>query len=125
MKNTPFSILACVCLMLSAFLCGLFLGRNLGGREIQTEVLFGTPTETGSASTDTSEAPGVTGKININTADLAMLMTLEGIGQTYAQRIIDYRNEHGPFANIADITNVPGIGAKRFEAIMDQITVGD
>lgn len=145
MKNTPLSILACVCLILCAFLCGLYLGRSMSSSDIQTQVLFTEPSApTGtfdtSATNPTSAAaatsattptattsvisPTVPGKININTADLATLMTLDGIGQVYAQRIIDYRNENGPFTDIADITNVPGIGPKRFEAIMDEITVG-
>lgn len=122
MKNTPLSILACVCLILCAFLVGLYLGRSMSNSDIHTEVLFSEPAA--SDPTAVSTAPTVPGKININTADLATLMTLDGIGQVYAQRIIDYRNEHGPFADIADITNVPGIGTKRFEAIMDKITVG-
>lgn len=121
MKNTPFSILACACLVLCAFLCGLYLGRGMDRNDIRTEVLFTEP-----AASDTSDAASepLTGLININTADLDTLMTLEGIGQVYAQRIIDYRSENGAFTSIADITNVPGIGAKRFEAIMDKITVG-
>ena len=51
-------------------------------------------------------------------------MRLDGIGETYAQRIIDYRNANGPFTDISDIKNVSGIGEKRFEAIKDFITVG-
>ena len=121
MKNTPFSILACVCLVLCAFLCGLYLGRGIDRNDIRTEVLFTEPSIPD--STDQASAP-TSGKININTADLEMLMTLEGIGETYAQRIIDYRNTHGAFTTIADIVNVPGIGAKRFESIIDKITVG-
>lgn len=122
MKNTPFSILACVCLILSAFLIGLYVGRGISDSDIRTEVLFTEPVSTN--TTGDSTIPTVPGKININTADLATLMTLDGIGQVYAQRIIDYRTAHGPFTDIADITKVPGIGTKRFEAIMDKITVG-
>lgn len=122
MKNTPLSILACVCLILCAFLCGIYIGRSMSIGDIRTEVLFSDPAV--SDATSASAAPTIPEKVNINTADLATLMTLDGIGQVYAQRIIDYRNEHGPFADIADITNVPGIGTKRFEAIMDKITVG-
>ena len=148
MKNTPLSILACVCLILCAFLCGLYLGRNMSCSDIQTDTLFTEPSKqtTGPATTVTNPtsattattatsattpttttpatSPVIPDKININTADLSTLMTLDGIGEVIAQRIIDYRNENGPFTNIADITNVPGIGVKRFEAIMDKITVG-
>lgn len=122
MKNTPLSILACACLILCAFLVGLYLGRSISDTDIRTDVLFSEPVATN--TTEPATIPTVPGKININTADLATLMTLDGIGQVYAQRIIDYRTENGPFADIADITNVPGIGTKRFEAIMDKITVG-
>ena len=63
--------------------------------------------------------------VNINTADLKTLMTLPGIGETYAQRIIDYREEKGAFASIEEIMEVSGIGESRFEEIKDYITVED
>ena len=61
--------------------------------------------------------------ININKANKSQLMELPGIGDVLAQRIIDYRNANGPFQSIAEITNVSGIGVKRFDAIKDDITV--
>jgi competence protein ComEA len=63
--------------------------------------------------------------ININTADIAALCELPGIGEVTAQAIIDYRNEHGEFTEIADIKNVKGIGEAKFEAIEAFITVGE
>jgi len=51
-------------------------------------------------------------------------MDLSGIGQVLAQRIIDYRTTNGPFSQIEDLMKVSGIGAKRFEAIRERITVG-
>lgn len=62
--------------------------------------------------------------ININTASIAELDTLPGIGPTTAQRIIDYRTENGPFLNIEDIINVQGIGTGTYERIKNLITVG-
>jgi competence protein ComEA len=62
-------------------------------------------------------------KINLNTATLVELMTLDRIGPKYAQRIIDYRETYGPFEKIEDIMKVKGIGQKTFEANKDKITV--
>ena len=67
---------------------------------------------------------GGDGRININLATRSELMDLPGIGNVLAGRIIDYRQENGPFSRIEDIRNVSGIGEKRFEAIRDRITVG-
>lgn len=63
--------------------------------------------------------------ININTASIAELDTLPGIGPTTAQKIIDYRDQNGPFLSIEDIINVSGIGPASYERMKDLITVGD
>jgi competence protein ComEA len=69
--------------------------------------------------------PGAaTAKININTASVAELDKLPGIGPSIAQAIIDYRTTNGPFQQIEDINNVKGIGDALFAKIKDQITVG-
>lgn len=62
-------------------------------------------------------------KINLNTATLEELTKLKGIGQAYAQRIIDYRQNYGPFEKIEDLMKVKGIGQKTFDANKDIITV--
>jgi len=61
-------------------------------------------------------------KISINSADLELLMTLPGIGESKAQSIIEYRNKT-PFEKTEDIMNVSGIGEKAFEQIKDYITI--
>ncbi len=60
--------------------------------------------------------------ININTATLNDLESLPGIGPTTAQKIIDYRSQHGPFSNITDIMNVAGIGPATFDRIQGLIS---
>ena len=61
--------------------------------------------------------------VNINTANKAELTTLNGIGESIANKIIAYREENGNFGAIEDIKNVPGIGDSKFEGIKDSITV--
>ena len=61
-------------------------------------------------------------KININTASKEVLMSLDGIGEVYSQRIIDYRNIV-KFSTIEELKLVKGIGEKTFEKIKDIITV--
>ena len=62
--------------------------------------------------------------VNINTASSDELETLTGIGPTYAERIIDYRESSGNFQKIEDIKNIKGIGDVTFNKIKDYITVG-
>jgi competence protein ComEA len=68
-----------------------------------------------------TKIPG--GKININTATLAELDTLPGIGAAIAQRIIDYRSQNGDFKTIEDLKKVRGIGDALLSQIKDLITV--
>ncbi len=70
-----------------------------------------------------SEEPMQDEPININTADLELLITLNGIGEKKAQAIIDYREKNGLFSNIEEIMQVKGIGEKIFESIKDDIKV--
>jgi competence protein ComEA len=66
--------------------------------------------------------PAANRKTNINTATLAELETLPGIGPTIAQRICQYREAQGAFVQIEDIMQVSGIGEATFAKIRDLIT---
>jgi competence protein ComEA len=65
-------------------------------------------------------APGAL--VDINTADLTQLETLDGIGPALAQRILDYRSAHGSFASVGDLQNVTGIGPKKYAAIKASVS---
>lgn len=63
------------------------------------------------------------GLVNLNTATVADLETLPGIGPALAQRIIDFRERNGGFRTVEDLLEVPGIGAKKFEELREHVTV--
>ncbi len=60
--------------------------------------------------------------ININTATAEQLQALPGIGPALAQRIVEYRQQHGPFQSPQDIMNVPGIGNSKFQNMKNMIS---
>ena len=62
-------------------------------------------------------------KININEASVAELTQLKRVGPKIAKRIVEYRENHGPFVQPEDIMNVKGIGPKTFKLNKDRITV--
>lgn len=61
--------------------------------------------------------------ININSASSEVLQSLNGIGESYAEKIIAYRNEHGDFKSIEELKNVKGIGDAKFNKIKKYIEV--
>ena len=62
-------------------------------------------------------------KVDINAASKEQLMALDGVGESYAERIIEYREKNGKFQRPEDIMHVKGIGEKTFEKIKDKIVV--
>jgi competence protein ComEA len=77
---------------------------------------------TGAAFADDTQA-STAGVVNINTADAAQLSLLPRVGLKAAQRIIDYRTEHGPFKKATDLMQVKGFGNKSFERLSAYIVV--
>ena len=70
-----------------------------------------------------ADAVEVVYPININTADQATLELLPGIGETYARRIIEYREQNGGFKSVDELINIKGIGQKRFEQLRPVVTL--
>lgn len=112
MKKTAFWCLLLICCSCIAFTGGFFIGRNHNRTPVLVERI---PIVTQSTAAE---------KLNINTATLDQLQTLPGIGQELAQRIIDYRQKHGPFQKVADLAKVEGIGVNKLDTILDLITTG-
>ncbi|RQX18530.1 competence protein ComEA [Micromonospora ureilytica] len=67
-------------------------------------------------------APAV-GPLNLNTATLAQLDALPGVGPVLAQRILAHRDQHGGFKSVGDLRQVDGIGDARYEQLKDLVTV--
>lgn len=63
------------------------------------------------------------GKIDINSAPVSKLTELPGIGEKKAQAIVDYRNAHGPFTRVSDLTKVKGIGMKMLEKMAPYVQI--
>ena len=63
------------------------------------------------------------GRVRINTADATALEGLPGVGPVLAERIVAYRDSHGPFAVVEDLLEVPGIGESKLAAMRDRVIV--
>ena len=77
------------------------------------------------ASRTTTAKPGAGKVVNINTASVAELNGLPGIGAKTAALIIEYRQKNGPFKKIEELMNVRGVGEKNFLKLKDQVSVGN
>ncbi len=108
-------------LIFAAGLVGFFIGR----RSNPEPVILRNPThQTVPTQIPTTGETTPAGPININTATAQELETLPGIGPVIAQRIVDYREENGPFETVSELTMVSGIGISTLESLMELITIG-
>lgn len=135
------TILLVAVLLFFAFCLGMYLGRQSHSGELllcteksgsepvnETQPAAVTVLPAAEKSTENTETvarntENLSGQVNINTASEEQLISLPGIGEKLARRIIEYRESHGAFATVEDLMNVSGIGEKKLEALLDYITV--
>jgi competence protein ComEA len=77
----------------------------------------------GAPAPDAGAAATPAQPVNLNTATLEQLDTLDGVGPTTAQKIIDFRTEHGGFGSVDELDQIPGIGEKKLAALREQVRV--
>lgn len=81
------------------------------------------PSETEASELEKEQQEVQSGLVNLNTASAEELMTLTGIGESKAEAILSYREEHGGFEKPEELMEIPGIKEGVFEKIRDQVTV--
>ncbi|MDG9678964.1 helix-hairpin-helix domain-containing protein [Micromonospora sp. DH14] len=81
------------------------------------------PVPGGAAGPAAGGAAPAAGPLNLNTATLAQLDALPGVGPVLAQRILAHRDQHGGFRSVGDLRQVDGIGDARYEQLKDLVTV--
>ena len=128
-KLPYFSLLCCFFL----FLGGVFMGRQSSGTPIlhtehQPAAQIAGETDRPSALETTAapvrSLPREDGRIHLNTATAEELKTLPGVGDVLARRILDYRDQNGPFRSPEELMNVKGIGEKIYAGLQDLIDLG-
>ncbi len=101
-------------------------GTAVGGGTVSGQAATGASPTSGSAgaasaSSGTTGAPGAL--VNLNTATLEELDTLNGVGPSTAQKIIDYREQNGGFKSVEELQEVSGIGDAKYAALKDLVTI--
>lgn len=112
MKKGSSILLICITLAFILVIAGLFYIRNFTDKDF---------VENGSSISDEMHQ----WRIDINTASAEELTLLPGIGPALAQRILDYREENGPFSACSQLKNVKGIGQTTYEGLRDYIVLED
>jgi competence protein ComEA len=79
------------------------------------------PPEAGATAEASGDTGSTSGPVHLNTATVEQLDELPGVGPVTAQKIIDYRAQHGAFSSVDDLDAIPGIGPARLEQLRDLV----
>ena len=94
------------------------------GQQVVVPTMVEAPTTSGSGTNASPEAPArAGGMVSLNSADVAALDGLDGIGPITAQKIVADREANGPFASVDELDRVPGIGPSTVEALRSSVTL--
>jgi|TARA_B100001057_G_scaffold43883_1_gene39237 competence protein ComEA len=104
--------------MMKKLISGLLV---LSALAIQTPAVHAQPADSGNAQAN--EGTSQQQRIDLNSATVEQLITLPGVGQSKAKAIIKYREEVGPFLEVAQLTQVKGIGEKMLNKIEGYVQV--
>ena len=98
---------------------------NLARKVVDGEqVVVGVDPPAGAAAAGSGSTAGAGARLlDLNTATVADLDALPGIGPVLAQRILDHRTQHGPFRSVDQLREVSGIGEAKFSSLRDAVTV--
>ncbi len=128
MRKPKTSLLVLLTLLFAAFTLGFLLGSTRNRSAIVVNVpdrMLTQPAQTTEPEPETEEpTEGVSFPIDINMAGKEELMKLPGIGEVLAERIVRYRDRHGPFVEVEELVYVEGMGHKKMLEIWDLITIG-
>jgi competence protein ComEA len=86
-----------------------------------TQIVVPARAPAAAASGGTSGAAAPAGPVHLNTATLEDLDALPGVGPVTAQKILDYRQQHGAFASVDELDAIPGIGPARLDQLRDLV----
>jgi competence protein ComEA len=100
------------------------LARAAAACLILTLALLSAPVPCAAAPSGSKAAPAAGERIDINSASAEQLVVIPGIGKVMADRIIQFREEHGPFSKVEELLKIKGIGEKSLEKLRPYIKIG-
>lgn len=123
-QNRISELVFLVILAAGTFVLGYLTGMNQHSAEVHVSQVVAEQKQVQDAEISEEAVQSEDGCIDLNTADIALLDTLPGVGSALAERIIEYRDAVGGFTSKEQIKNVSGIGEKKYSEIETLIMVG-